>query len=118
MHRPFTVVMAGSGELEEKLRAFCAEHALDNVVLTGFINQSDLPGLYAASDVFVLPAENEPWGLAVNENKGLRQRQGRKSLARILQRNYHQCLEGIRLALIGLELRGSRTNPVLQTTGT
>jgi glycosyltransferase involved in cell wall biosynthesis len=67
MHRPFTVVMAGSGELEEKLRAFCAEHALDNVVFTDFVNQSELPGLYAASDVFVLPAENEPWGLAVNE---------------------------------------------------
>jgi glycosyltransferase involved in cell wall biosynthesis len=165
MHCPFTVVMAGSGELEEKLRAFCAEHALDNVVLTGFINQSDLPGLYAASDVFVLPAENEPWGLAVNEamcarlpvvvsrevgcvadlvrdgvngytpaagdvagltqalqrlieDEGLRRRQGRASLARILQWDYRQCLDGIRSALVGLELRGAGTNPVLQTNGT
>jgi glycosyltransferase involved in cell wall biosynthesis len=67
MHRPFSVVMAGCGELEKELRAFCAEHALDNVVFTDFINQSELPGLYAASDVFVLPAENEAWGLAVNE---------------------------------------------------
>ena len=65
--RPFTVVMAGSGELEQELRAFCAEHALDNVVFTGFVNQSELPALYAASDVFVLPSEHEPWGLAVNE---------------------------------------------------
>jgi glycosyltransferase involved in cell wall biosynthesis len=65
--RPFTVVMAGSGELEHELRRFCAEHALTNVVFTGFINQSELPGLYAASDVFVLPSEHEPWGLAVNE---------------------------------------------------
>src|SRR5262249_47022086 len=64
---PFTLVMAGSGELEEELRAFCAEHALDNVVFTGFVNQSELPALYAASDVFVLPSEHEPWGLAVNE---------------------------------------------------
>jgi glycosyltransferase involved in cell wall biosynthesis len=67
MHRPFTVVMAGSGELEKKLRGFCAEHALDNIVFTDFVNQSELPGLYAASDIFVLPSENEPWGLAVNE---------------------------------------------------
>jgi glycosyltransferase involved in cell wall biosynthesis len=59
--------MAGSGELEHELRRFCAEHALTNVVFTGFINQSELPGLYAASDVFVLPSEHEPWGLAVNE---------------------------------------------------
>ena len=64
---PFTLVMAGSGELEQNLRAFCAEHALENVVFTGFVNQSQLPGLYAASDVFVLPSEHEPWGLAVNE---------------------------------------------------
>jgi glycosyltransferase involved in cell wall biosynthesis len=66
-NRPFTVVMAGSGELEPELNSFCAEHALDNVVFTGFVNQSELPGLYGASDVFVLPSEHEPWGLAVNE---------------------------------------------------
>ena len=64
---PFTLVMAGSGELEQTLRAFCAEHAIENVVFTGFVNQSQLPGLYSASDIFVLPSEQEPWGLAVNE---------------------------------------------------
>jgi glycosyltransferase involved in cell wall biosynthesis len=65
--RPFTIVMAGSGELEQELRTFCTRHALDSVVFTGFVNQSELPRLYAASDVFVLPSEDEPWGLAVNE---------------------------------------------------
>ena len=65
--RPFTVVMAGSGELEEGLRGFCAKHLLDNVVFTGFINQLELPSLYAASDIFVLPSELDAWGLAVNE---------------------------------------------------
>jgi glycosyltransferase involved in cell wall biosynthesis len=64
---PFTVVMAGSGELEPELRTLCAEHGLKNVVFTGFVNQSELPALYGASDVFVLPSEHEPWGLAVNE---------------------------------------------------
>jgi glycosyltransferase involved in cell wall biosynthesis len=59
--------MAGSGELEKELRAFCAEYGLENIVFTDFINQSELPGLYAASDIFVLPSENEAWGLAVNE---------------------------------------------------
>jgi glycosyltransferase involved in cell wall biosynthesis len=63
----FAVVMVGSGELEGELRAFCADRALDNVIFLGFVNQSELPRLYAASDVFVLPSENEPWGLAVNE---------------------------------------------------
>jgi glycosyltransferase involved in cell wall biosynthesis len=63
----FAVVMAGSGELEQELRSFCAEYSLDNVLFPGFVNQSDLPALYAASDVFVLPSEDEAWGLAVNE---------------------------------------------------
>ena len=64
---PFTIIMAGSGELEYSLRDFCEKHALQNVVFSGFINQSALPALYGASDVFVLPSEDEPWGLAVNE---------------------------------------------------
>jgi glycosyltransferase involved in cell wall biosynthesis len=65
--RPFTLVMGGAGELEQELRAFCSEHSLQNVLFPGFINQSDLPQLYACSDVFVLPSQDEPWGLAVNE---------------------------------------------------
>ena len=64
---PFTVVMAGSGELEPELRRFCADHGLEDVVFTGFVNQSELPALYGAVDIFVLPSESEPWGLAVNE---------------------------------------------------
>jgi glycosyltransferase involved in cell wall biosynthesis len=64
---PFTVIMAGSGELESELRAYCRSHSLGDVVFTGFVNQTELPGLYAASDIFVLPSEHEPWGLAVNE---------------------------------------------------
>jgi glycosyltransferase involved in cell wall biosynthesis len=64
---PFTLLMVGSGELEPKLRAMCAECALDNVFFPGFINQSQLPRVYGASDIFVLPSEQEPWGLAVNE---------------------------------------------------
>jgi len=36
-------------------------------VFTGFINQLELPSLYAASDIFVLPSELDAWGLAVNE---------------------------------------------------
>lgn len=64
---PFTVVMCGSGELEPDLRAYAELHGIGNVVFTGFVNQAELPKLYGASDAFVLPSENEPWGLAVNE---------------------------------------------------
>jgi glycosyltransferase involved in cell wall biosynthesis len=61
------LVMVGSGELEAKLRAMVKEGDIKNVSFPGFVTQSELPQVYAASDVFVLPSENEPWGLAVNE---------------------------------------------------
>jgi glycosyltransferase involved in cell wall biosynthesis len=41
--------------------------SLNSVRLVGFKNQSKLPRYYEACDVFVLPSEREPWGLAVNE---------------------------------------------------
>jgi glycosyltransferase involved in cell wall biosynthesis len=37
------------------------------VVMPGFVNQQELPALLGACDIFVLPAEDEPWGLVVNE---------------------------------------------------
>lgn len=62
-----TLHMVGSGELEQELRELVASLAMDNVVFSGFINQAELPKIFGASDVFVLPSENEPWGLIVNE---------------------------------------------------
>lgn len=62
------VVVAGSGEMEAELRELAAGLELEEqVTFVGFVNQSELPALYAACDVFVLPAEHEPWGLIVNE---------------------------------------------------
>ena len=62
------VVVAGSGEMEAELRGLAAGLELGaHVSFIGFVNQSALPALYAACDVFVLPAEHEPWGLIVNE---------------------------------------------------
>ena len=63
----FHVVMVGSGEMTAALVELAGRFGLDNVHFHGFANQSALPQIYGASDVFVLPSENEPWGLAVNE---------------------------------------------------
>jgi glycosyltransferase involved in cell wall biosynthesis len=63
----FHVVMVGSGEMEMDLRALVQELRLANIHFAGFVNQVSLPRVYAACDVFVLPSENETWGLAVNE---------------------------------------------------
>lgn len=59
--------MVGTGEMDSELRDLTRSLSMSNVVFGGFVNQADLPKVYAASDVFVLPAENEPWGLIVNE---------------------------------------------------
>lgn len=61
------LIMAGSGEEEQALKAMVAAFGLERVRFIGFQNQSALPNLYAASDIFVLPSEDEPWGLVVNE---------------------------------------------------
>ncbi|MBW3577890.1 MAG: glycosyltransferase family 4 protein [Actinobacteria bacterium] len=61
----FNVVIIGDGPLRGRL----AEEArvLPNVRLLGFVNQSEIGQWYGVADVFVLPSEHEPWGLAVNE---------------------------------------------------
>jgi glycosyltransferase involved in cell wall biosynthesis len=65
---PVSVLMVGAGEMDAELRALVAALGLaDGVVFPGFINQSALPRIYAAADVFVLPSSNEPWGFIINE---------------------------------------------------
>ena len=61
------VLFVGAGEEEVALKAFVRSHGLRDVHFLGFRNQSDLPALYALADIFVLPSENEPWGLIINE---------------------------------------------------
>lgn len=58
-----TLLFAGDGPMRGSLES----EAPDGVLFTGFCNQSELPGLYALADMFVLPSEREPWGLAINE---------------------------------------------------
>jgi len=61
-------VFAGDGPLRDDL-AIRAERlgVADRVRFLGFVNQSALPGTYAAADILVLPSEFEPFGLVVNE---------------------------------------------------
>lgn len=61
------VAFAGSGELEPVLREAARAEGV-HAVFHGFVNQSEMPAVYAASDVLVLPSDGlETWGLAVNE---------------------------------------------------
>jgi glycosyltransferase involved in cell wall biosynthesis len=59
-----TVIFAGDGSLADTVRdSLPPEHG----VVTGFVNQSELPMYYQAADILVLPSSAETWGLVVNE---------------------------------------------------
>lgn len=65
---PFYAVFAGEGPLRRRLEAEAGALGVRGQVrFIGFVNQSALPEVYAASDFLVLPSEHEPWGLVVNE---------------------------------------------------
>lgn len=59
--------IVGSGPMQSGLQELKKELNLLHTNFVGFVNQSELPGIYAACDIFVLAAESEPWGLVVNE---------------------------------------------------
>jgi glycosyltransferase involved in cell wall biosynthesis len=61
------LLIVGSGEQEQSLRDLAEQLGFSKVTFAGFRNQSELPGIYAASDIFGLASRVEPWGLAVNE---------------------------------------------------
>jgi glycosyltransferase involved in cell wall biosynthesis len=62
------LVFAGDGPERENLEHRSLELGVaDRVRFLGFVNQSQLPSVYCAADVFVLPSLFEPFGLVVNE---------------------------------------------------
>lgn len=61
------LVFIGSGSHEKMLKTYIEQQQVPDVYFFGFRNQSELPKFYAIADIFVLPSENEPWGLVVNE---------------------------------------------------
>jgi glycosyltransferase involved in cell wall biosynthesis len=63
----FNILFVGSGDLEKILHDLVAKYNLKNIFFKGFVNQTSLPLIYAASDIFVLPSIDEPWGLVINE---------------------------------------------------
>ncbi|HEX8847108.1 MAG TPA: glycosyltransferase family 4 protein [Pyrinomonadaceae bacterium] len=65
---PWHWTIAGDGPERESITDYARALGLgDRVHLPGHIRYSDLPGLYAAADVYLQPSLSEPWGLAVNE---------------------------------------------------
>lgn len=62
------LLFAGEGPLRAELQAEADSLGLaERVCFLGFVNQSQLPSIYTASDVMVLPSEYEPFAVVVNE---------------------------------------------------
>ena len=62
------LVFAGDGSLRLPLEQRSNEAGKANLVkFLGFANQSQLPAIYTAADVFVLSSDYEPFGVVVNE---------------------------------------------------
>jgi glycosyltransferase involved in cell wall biosynthesis len=62
------LIFAGSGQLEEQLRAYAAQFSIPDVVFLGFRSRTDLSEAYSAADIFALTSSyRETWGTVVNE---------------------------------------------------
>jgi glycosyltransferase involved in cell wall biosynthesis len=67
------LLFAGSGALEPEMRRLAGAAVGSRVFFAPFQNQTQMPRVYAACDVMVLPSfgSGETWGLAVNEAMNL-----------------------------------------------
>jgi len=61
------LVIVGDGVERAALERRAKESGVSGVRFCGFRNQSELPRFFDLAAVFVLPSEDEPWGLIVNE---------------------------------------------------
>ncbi len=61
------LLIVGDGPEGESMRQRVRERGLRHVVLTGALKPDELPPIWAAADLFVLPSLHEAWGVVVNE---------------------------------------------------
>jgi len=66
--RPVSLLVVGTGNQLEEMKRIVSTCPAVSAYFAGFANQSQLPRLYAASDIICLPSSGtETWGLVVNE---------------------------------------------------
>ncbi len=66
LRRPY-LIFVGDGPIRASLEAKAATFAPNAVRFLGFQPQAELPRWYDLCDVFVLPSQQESWGLVINE---------------------------------------------------
>ncbi|RRO24659.1 glycosyltransferase family 4 protein [Flavobacteriaceae bacterium 14752] len=62
---PIKIILVGKGPMEHYLKKLSKSYGF--IYFFPFQNQSRMPVIYNAGDLFCLPSKSETWGLAVNE---------------------------------------------------
>ena len=63
-----TLFYMGDGPLRNELESYISQYQVKNIVISGFINQSEIGTIYSMADLFVMCSGiGETWGLSVNE---------------------------------------------------
>ena len=61
------LLFVGNGAVESSLKSHISHLTSNRIHFMPFQNQTQMPVIYQACDLFVLPSQTETWGLAVNE---------------------------------------------------
>jgi glycosyltransferase involved in cell wall biosynthesis len=62
-----SLLLVGEGPDRTRYEDLVKTMGLRDVRFTGFVQQLDLPGMYALADAFVFPTRGDPYGLVVDE---------------------------------------------------
>lgn len=67
------LVLVGDGELRDDMTKLIKKHNTSNVILTGFVNQSEISQFYSIANVYIMASGvGETWGLSTNEAMNFR----------------------------------------------
>lgn len=66
-HNEIYLDLVGKGPLEAKLKQWIPEQFRTSINFHGFRDVCELPKLFAAADVFILPSRHDGWGVVVNQ---------------------------------------------------
>jgi glycosyltransferase involved in cell wall biosynthesis len=61
------LLLVGNGLDEPDLVSYAKTNGIKRLHFLNFVNQSYIPAVYQAADIYCLPSISESWGLAVNE---------------------------------------------------
>ncbi|MBN1256781.1 MAG: glycosyltransferase family 4 protein, partial [Planctomycetes bacterium] len=62
------LVLVGSGLKESAFRQQVKERNIKDLYFLGYKQPAELPALYTMADATILPSDEEPWGVVVNES--------------------------------------------------